>query len=268
MGIERLAAIESARLVLREPIKYGGLVAGLYLLSLKDKKLGTAIRTSYLFLRHIDDYLDEGSGNRDEKLPYVLKLREEIELGQFDGGMGDLAKCSLQILANNAGPDDNPKQDFLTAIDAMVFDYQRSKERRVLSRQELDEYYHDTFFSVVNLTLIGFNSQFRASDIPELSYGQGRVFSVRDLDEDWQRGVINIPKEILWEANLNQYSKIAEVRSSAIIREWLISELSQSREGLIAVKIKLDQSGEKLTSRLCNGVTKTASQLLRRYNAC
>ena len=265
MGIERLAAIESARLVLREPIKYGGLVAGLYLLSLKDKKLGTAIRTSYFFLRHIDDCLDEGNGNRDEKLPYVLKLREEIELGQFDGGMGDLAKCSLQILANNAGPDDNPKQDFLIVIDAMVFDYQRSKERRVLSRQELDEYYHDTFFSAVNLAFIGFNSPFRASDIPELSYGQGRVFSVRDLDEDWQRGVINIPKEILWEANLDQHSKIAEVRSSTVIREWLISELSQSKEGLIAVKIKLDQSGEKLTSRLCNGVTKTASQLLKRY---
>lgn len=269
MGVERLAAIESARLVGREPLKYGALVAGMYALSLKDGELGKVIRTSYLFLRHIDDYLDEGKENPNGRLPYVLDLRNQIESGGFarEPKIAELAKYSLEVLERKAGPSDNPRQDFLTVIDSMVFDYKRSKERSMLSNEDLNDYYHDTFFSVVNLTLIALGSQFRANDIPALSYGQGRVFSVRDLEEDWQRGVINIPKEILEQAKLTQYSTIGEVKEHTVIRKWLYDELSQSKEELIAVKIKLQQSGEKFTPRLCNGVTKTASQLLRKYNS-
>ena len=73
MGVERLAAIESARLLMREPVKYLGLVAGLYTLSLKDCELGTVTRSHYLFLRHIDDHLDEGQ-EKPEKLSYVLDI--------------------------------------------------------------------------------------------------------------------------------------------------------------------------------------------------
>lgn len=196
MAVERLAATESARLLIHEPRKYAGLVAGLYLLSLKDCDVGNVTRASYLFVRHIDDLLDE-SKQSDEKLPYVLTLRNEIVSNTFTKNpkISTLVQYSLDILERKARPEDNPRQDFVSVIDAMVFDYNRAGERRVLSKQELENYYHDTFFPVVNIALIGLGSQFRAIDIPELSYGQGRVFTVRDLEEDWQRGVINIPKE-------------------------------------------------------------------------
>lgn len=269
MTVERLSAIESARLVMREPIKYGSLVAGMYALSLKNGESGKVIRTSYLFLRHIDDYLDEGKEDSNGKLPYVLDLRNQIESGEFtrEPKIAELAKYSLEVLERKASPSDNPRQDFLKVIDSIVFDYKRSKERRVLSNEELDNYYHDTFSPIVNLTLIGLESRVRATDIPTLSYCYGRVYTVRDLEEDWQRGVINIPKETLEQAQMTQQSSIGEVKGSSTVKDWIRGQLLQSKTELIDLKTKLQESGEKITPMLCNGVSKTALQLLRKYNA-
>lgn len=267
MGVERLAATESARLLVREPRKYAGLVAGLYLLSLKGCEVGKVVRASYLFLRHIDDSLDE-SKKPDETLPYILTLRNEIKSNSFTENpkISSLVQYSLEVFERKARPEDNPRQDFIDVIDAMVFDYKRAGERRVLSQKELDNYYHGTFFPVVNLALIALDSQFRASDIPALSYGQGRVFSVRDLEEDWQRGVINIPKETLDQAQLTQHSSIEEVKANSTVTNWLRSELLKSGPELLAVKTKLKASGEKITPMLCNGVLKTSSKLVREYS--
>lgn len=269
MGVERLAAIESARLLLREPSKYAGLVAGFYLLSLKDCELGKVTRAYYLFFRHIDDFLDEPKNRTDEQITYVLNLRNQIVSGNFNGNpkIGELAKYSLEAFERKARSTDNPRQDFVNVIDAIVFDHKRAGERRVLSQKELDDYYHATFFPVVNLALIGIDSQFRAKDIPALSYGQGRVFSVRDLKEDWQRGVINIPKEVLGQTQLTQHSSIEELKTNPTVTNWLRSELSESELALLAVKAKLKASGEKITPLLCNGVIKTASRLMRNYNS-
>lgn len=269
MGVERLAATESARLLVREPKKYAGLVAGFYLLSLKDCEVGKAIRTSYLFFRHIDDLLDEPKERTDGQLDYVLDLRHQVESGSFNGNpkIAELAKYSLEVLEKKARPTDNPRQDFVDVIDAMVFDYKRSKERRMLSKEELANYYHDTFFPIVNLTLIGLGSRFRATDIPTLSYCYGRVYTARDLEEDWQRGVINVPAEILKEAELTQHSPIEEVKENTIVTGWLRSELLGSQPELLALKDQLKASGEKITPMLCNGVLKTASRFMREYNS-
>lgn len=269
MGVERLAATEAARLLMHEPKKYVGLVVGLYLLSLKDYEVGKVTRANYLFLRHIDDFLDESQERTDSKLQYVLNLRDQVETRNFNGNpkIAELAKYSIEVLERKARPSDNPRRDFLNVIDAMIFDYKRAGERLVLSEEELGNYYRGTFFPVVNLTLIGLGSQFRASDVPTLSYGQGKVFSVRDLKEDWQRGVINIPKEILQQAQLDQNSPISQITKNATTKAWLYNELVESRKELIGVKDQLKASGERITPMLCNGVLKTASKLIGRYNS-
>jgi len=86
------------------------------------------------------------------------------------------------------------------------------------------------------------------------------------LEEDWQRGVINIPKETLDQVQLTQHSSIEEVKANPTVTNWLRSELSESETELLAVKAKLKASGEKITPILCNGVIKTASRLIREYN--
>jgi len=93
-----------------------------------------------------------------------------------------------------------------------MFDYHRAKERRLLSSEELETYYHHAFFPPVNLLLMGLGSKFRAEDVPELSYGQGRVYSVRDLETDWKRGVINIPKEVLDQSGMSPESEVDLIR--------------------------------------------------------
>ena len=269
MGVESQAAIEAVKLLTRDPGKYGSLVAGLYLLSLRDREQGKLLRSSYLFFRHVDDFLDESDGTEDgKKLPYVLNLRDQIENNNFTRALkvSDLAEYALNALEKRARPNDSPRQDFLDGIDAIIFDYQRAKERRVLTSEELNKYYHDAFFPVVNLMLIGFESQFRADDIPALSYCQGRIFSIRDLEEDWKRGVINVPKEILDKAELTGESSIEDVKKSAAVSNWIRSELLKSKPELIAVKNRLQSSGEKIIPRACNGVIKTMEGLFAKYS--
>jgi len=48
---------------------------------------------------------------------------------------------------------------------------------------------------------------------------------------------------------------------------WLRSELTESKQELTAVKDQLKASGERITPMLCNGVLKTASKLIGRYNS-
>ncbi len=268
MGVERQAAIAATRLLFKEPGKYVSLVVGLYLLSVKNPEQGKLLRSSYLFFRHVDDFLDEREKIHDvDKLSYILNLRSQIESNNFTGDpkVSDLAKYSISNLERKAKVNDNPRQDFLNGIDAIIFDYQRAKLRQILTSKEIEKYYHDTFFPVVNILLIGFDSQFRAEDIPELAYSQGRVYSIRDLEEDWQRGIINVPKEILQAAGLTEEDSIGAIKRNKIVANWAMSQLLRSRSDLATLKERLRSSGEKIIPMTCNGVDKTCEKLISRY---
>lgn len=130
--------------------------------------------------------LDGDSQIADNPLDYALSLRSQIESGIYSDkpAIIGLARYAISALERKSRPGDNPRLEFLNVVDSIIFDYQRSRERRPLSSEELENYYKRSFFPVVNLMLIGLGSRFRASDIPELSFCQGRVYTVRDLEDD------------------------------------------------------------------------------------
>lgn len=152
--------------------------------------------------------------------------------------------------------DDDPKGDFLDSVDSIIFDYIRSEQRQALSEKELDEYYWKTFSSVINILLIGLKSEIRATDIPELSRSQGRLYSIRDLKTDWERGTINIPQEVLGAAGLSANSSVNELTNNQTLKDWFETQAEISRDELISLQAKLDKSGEKLTYTLCNFMMK------------
>lgn len=255
MNVEKLVAKEAIGLLRRKPSKFNH-VLGTYLVSFFDCEIGRAGRAAYFFVRHIDDLLDGDRKLKNGKtLDYVTSLRSQIEAGVYTGEpeIIELVAHSLPVLEKKAQPPDSPRQDFLDVIDAMVFDHQRAKKRRVLTAEQLKIYYQQTFFPVINLMLIGLGSKFRACDIPELSFCQGRVYTIRDLQSDWNAGIINIPEEILNGAGLTAHSSYKDVIQSPV-QTWFQAELMDCERELLSLKSKLDASDEKLTKKMCGGL--------------
>ena len=74
MGVERENAREALRLVRKETPQHVSLVLGLYALSCKERELGKVARTSYFFMRHMDDALDGDMHLGTDPLPYALEV--------------------------------------------------------------------------------------------------------------------------------------------------------------------------------------------------
>lgn len=256
MHVELRSGIEAGKLLLRNHGKYTNGVKGLYLLSFVDCELGQAARTSYFVLRQIDDLLDGERRDIPDPLAYAFEVQEQIKSGNFNyrQPIAQMAERAVDLLEKRARLGDNPRDDFARAIDSIVFDFKRSQDRCALSGEELDKYYQRTFSPVINLMLIGLQSQLRSRDIPELVSCQGRVYSIRDLRDDWTRGTINIPREVLQDAKLTSHSSFEAIRSSGTINNWFNHELSRSQQELQGLQTRLSDSPEWLTVRMCNGL--------------
>lgn len=256
MRHELVVAREAAVLLRRDPAKYVRGVVGMYLLSTKGIELGSTFRSAYYFVRHIDDVLDGDRHVSSDPLGYVQDLRNQVETGNFRNGfsMGTLARNAVVNMERKAKLGDNPRADFLDAIDAIFFDHERSKQRVVLPEAEIDLYYRRAFGPVVNLTLIGINSSLRSPDVPAMSYGQGRVYSVRDFDQDWVRGTINVPKEVMASAGLTNLSELDEVKGSSEVKSWIQALLSSTKPELLELQKYLKTTPEKLTAAIFGGL--------------
>src|SRR5690606_35432474 len=157
----------------------------------------------------------------DHPLDYAHELRAHVEAGTPTTiPIATLADYAINKLEKNALPNDNPSKDFIYSMDGIIFDHRRATDRHTLTQPELDQDYWQTFSSVLNIMTIGLDSNIRAIDIPEMSYCQGRVYTARDLHDDWKMGVINIPGEILFEEQLTAFSSLSEVQSNHRISAW------------------------------------------------
>lgn len=268
MGIEALMVKEATGLLIRRPDKLKH-TFGLYLISLVDYEVSRTGRAAYFFTRYMDDLLDGDRQLPDgvEPLPHIAAIRSQVETGNFTGEpeIMKLAEYSLNALTRKARPGDNPRQDFLDVIDIMVFDNQRLQGRQSLTAEQLAEYYRRTFFPVHNIMLIGLGSSLRASDIPEFSLCQGRVYSVEHLQADWRAGIINIPTEILGAAKLTPDSPYQEVTKSPNFKNWAQDELQESKAALFSVQSKFPLS-EKLACRIYNNLTRSMLKFIDRYS--
>lgn len=275
-------AIQEKALALnrRDPVKYSG-AAKMYLLSIVETmsrrfnleagcEFGRLALASYHFIREIDDILDGDNELEAGQNPliFIQNVRNQIESGVFlkDSLLSQLAEFSFKALEDRSEGNDDPRADMLMSIDWMVFDNVRAKERRVLSAPEVQEYYEHSFVPIVNIMLIGLQSVLRVHDVPGLALSQPRVFSVRDLETDWERGIINVPKEVLEKANLNGNSPVEDVRSSTAFKEWSLEQTMRACDEAAEVRKTLDElEGEKTTKLMCNQLLKTVDALVDQY---
>ncbi|MCL5784150.1 MAG: hypothetical protein M1142_02230, partial [Patescibacteria group bacterium] len=247
--------------------KYKLVVAGMYLLSVYGWELASIFRSGYYFFRHLDDVLDGDRHVSCCPLSYAQDLRSQIETGKFKQGSNItvLAKHIMDNLEKLEKPGDDLKSDFLSGMDGLIFDYERSRERRVLTAQQVEDYYSRAFGPVVNIGLMALHPSLRSRDMPVLSYGQGRVYSVRDLKDDWTKGILNIPQEVLQKAALTGNSSLEEVQGSTEVQSWFDSELGATKPELVELQKRLKYEGGA-TNFIFGGLIKPMLKFIDKNN--
>lgn len=262
--IEARQIREAAVVLRRDPGKYiSRLMTGI-LLSSVDCELGQVGLTVYSSLKKVDDALDGERFDINDPLGYAQDLSSQIASGHFSRENTKL-KDAIAYLDERATPKDNPRADFIASIDSMTFDFNRAKERRTLSREEIEQYYLATFNPVNNLLLIGLGSTLRAGDIPEFALSQGRIYSVRDIEFDWRHGVLNVPSEVLSTANLSPASSVEEVLDSSLVRNHLLTEVVNGQEEVSRLEGLIRAHGEKTTERVFRLMLRPMKKFSRKY---
>jgi phytoene/squalene synthetase len=258
-GVERTAAAEAVRLVRKDRSKLK-LTLGLYALTLKGREIGKLSRASYFFARHLDDVLDGELDITDDPVDYARSLQGQVKSGQFDASsrIARLVRYSLPILESKAIPEDNPRAEFSGLIDALIYDHDRRITRRTLRSEELEQYYGNVINPGINVLMMGFGSKLRSQDIPGYAPSLGRLYSVRDLEKDWDLGIINIPSAELTQAGLTSHADYSLVSSSAAVRSWAINEVQDAGQELREIQQGLADIVEPLPRMILDGLAKQA----------
>ena len=154
-------------------------------------------RLGFAALQGHDDVLDGDHPIEIEPLDLASDIRTAIEVRKFDDSEWGVLFGSLQELLDAISPSGEGCHELVALIDAMMFDCKRVKEHSILSRDGLFTQLRCTFSHAISLSLIATGSRLRARDVPELVEMLSWCSLVRDLPEDWRKGLINVPAEVL-----------------------------------------------------------------------
>lgn len=263
--IRKFELNESFRLIKEDSSKHFNKVIGLWLMPLIIRGSGVA-KDAYFFMRHVDDVIDGDLELEREPLDYVKEIGSDISEGFNNPNypVESLAFRSLEILEKRKKREDNPKQFFLDGIDVAIRDFGRAKGREALVKvNDMENYYINSFAPHFNIMLTAIGSDLRGNDVGTFSYCQGFAYGVQDFNIDWQRGLINVPGEVLDLAGLTTDHPLREVKSNLIIKDWIISESARNRVDLASFLEKInDFSEERPAKFLFNSLSKRVTNIL------
>lgn len=203
----RLQVIVAAETIRHRGVKkglkqYGQLFTGMVAYSLKEPVRAALIRSSYAWLRDGDEVFDGDklppSGYRD-KAEFSRVKRDLIhKVSQPDGqpifgDRVDILLVNYFSLANRLKVD--LLDESLAIWDTMELDGERSAERRVLSQDDLDDYFNKLDFACIGGALKVAGEKCDDQDLFYLSWAVRTMFNARDFPKDFAQGIINISEE-------------------------------------------------------------------------
>jgi membrane-associated phospholipid phosphatase/phytoene/squalene synthetase len=244
MRLELMCLAEFRRFVMRHR-RYLFTLIVIYKYSLGRWRQTRIIRAGYCLTQHVDDVLD---GDRDvgrDPEEYVRELLRQIVENDYDqsSSVSSVARFVVHALRSCDGAD----KDLLGLFDLLFFDYRRRKHRLLLTGEELREHHRLTFFYSLNLTLIACGAELRASDAGELVSALGWCSVMRDLEEDVNKGLINIPASVLERDAQMNYSQL--VRTAAV-QNWIRAEYLRALDVLDQCESQIKSLGSRQGVRI------------------
>lgn len=254
---------------IRRHIRYLFIFVAIYRYSLFRWHKTQIIRAGFCLAQHVDDVLD---GDRNvEKRPgsYVQELIRQINTSDYDSSwpLAHLAEWVMTELNRYRTETDDPRSDLLKLFEVMLYDRQRIDKNLLLSGDELAEHHYKTFHFSLNIMLIMIQAELRAKDTIDLIGALSWCSPMRDLKEDLEKGLVNIPRPVLEESwkqgakRLNYHSLIATLA----IKKWIRSEYQRGKWYVDAFSEKLEGLKEKRGAEVLGLLWKAIKQHTEKF---
>lgn len=215
--IEVLCLREAATFARRHR-RYLTTALAIYAFSLRRWRETRLLRAAWCLAQHVDDVLDG-----DRTIPGDPEAYARRVIRVLEGEAPDETVPAEVLAAFVRGS----REPLTRLFEVLIEDRRRMDARRTMSAAELAKHHRKTFFYSLDLTLILAGSKLRAGDAPELIAALSWCSPVRDLREDLAKGLINIPAEVLAEAEGE------DLLASPAVRAWLEEE---RRRGSAAIR--------------------------------
>ncbi len=243
--VEFLCLLDMARFTRRHR-RYGLIALLILVASVPRWRRTRVLRTGFTFLQHVDDLLDGDRPSAKEPLEVVAEVRAAIASQRFGGGdLHHLARAFEADLREAGGEPAVAKA--LALIACMERDRHRVREQLLLSRDELRDHLRETFSLSIDLLMIAARADLRADDVPELLEAFGWCSTVRDLEEDLEAGLVNVPAEVVAAARTEGLATLThqDLTASPPVRAWLAAERTRAIALLVETDRRLAGLGKR-----------------------
>ncbi len=233
MDIEKICLKEIAFLLDRDLAKYGGIIAKMLGAYSRDPELGLLMLCPYLYCRKEDDVGDEDREIALGKMEHLSRTYHSMITGDYTGApeITLLHKYTLDNIIPHLKEGDDPAADFIRLFDKHIL-YDVHRKGVIMTQENLEQYFIDSFEPVQNIALIISGSNYRGTDFNNLQKAMGYIYSVRDREIDMDREIINIPKEVI--SHKSDY-----ITNHQNVTEWDNQQLKLAKDVLNKETIRL-----------------------------
>lgn len=217
--VEHRGALRTEALCLRELARFAWRHPRYLLIGAILMRETRILRAAYCLAQHVDDVLDGDRKIDGDPEAYVQTVVHGL---RGDAPFGDsvaerLAEYVSGEMRRFETERDDPRGDLVKLFEVLLEDRRRMDARRALPAAELAEIHRKTFLYSFNLTFILSGAKTRAVEEPDLIGALCWVSPIRDLREDLEKGLINIPAEALERGTADDWLRAEHERGAACI---------------------------------------------------
>jgi hypothetical protein len=257
---------------IRRHVRYLLVFVAVYRYSLFRWRATRIVRVGFCLAQHVDDVLDGDRNVGQDPEAYVRKLLRQIEMSDYDCSWpaACMAKYVMAELGCYQTATDDPRSDLLKLFEVMLYDRRRINEHLLLSGDELTEHHRQTFYYSLNIALIIAEAELRADDAADLIGAFIWCSPLRDLREDLEKGLVNIPRSVIEQAQKQGATTLDYQALSATpaVRKWMRNEYHRGREhmNVFAEKLKeiKNKRGAETLSVFLHAIQRYAKKYLRK----
>ena len=258
-------------------IRYGPYFSTFWIYGLTDPERARIIKSGYFWLRHIDDIADG-----DKPVPTDYSSRKEYLEGRREivnalasgstaiGDKQDIMLLDYLLTAKRLGFDLSGES--LAILDTMIIDEERSRTGRILTQQELTEYYDKLDYACIDGALKVAGEGYTSKDLEDLSMAVRTRFNLHDLTRDLKAGIINVPREDIARYGIDlamcaRLQRVEQLFTYEPMRIWYEDQVAFGLDALQRAKDKLRIMRLKWQTRLALDFVfaKPAEKTFRRY---
>ena len=207
-----------------------------------DKDLVDDFNRAYAYFRWMDDIVDDASQSQEKRIAFIVRQKELVDRLYRNDRPSDLTS-EEQIIADLISHDryeDSWLQSYIRNMFAIV-EFDTYRQGRLISEQELNWYTECLGESVTDgiQYFIGNGYPYPVSDTRCLAARAAHITHLlRDMVEDMNDGLFNIPKEYLQEHGISP-----EDVNSPAFRNWVRKRVNLARSMFLDGKRYLNGLG-------------------------